>query len=599
MTLKQFNKVKGFFKKPHNIILVFFLVTLAYLVAVPLASIVRDTMVVHDSELMRIKGSSVGDFTLYHWQKVLFDEGSVNIFYRPLLNSLVCSVGPCFVAILIGGGFAWLVTRSNMRWKKLMTSLFMFPYIMPSWTLALAWMNLFKNSKVGGAQGIFTAITGLQTPNWFAYGALPIVVVTGMHYAPFAYILIGGILRNMDANLEEAALILKTSRKRMMLRVTIPMIMPAVLSTFILTFSSAMSSFAVPSFLGLPVRYYVLTTQLYRTLNGMNKGYGYVMALIMILISVIIMIINQKAIGSRKSYTTVTGKSANISVFNLKSWRTPVSLLMVTYVLCVSIVPLVSFALQSVIRVQGNYSLSNMTLDFWIGGGTGANTVTDKAGILVNRDIWIGMFNSLKLSIVAAFGAGTAGFLAGYAIVRKRGSKLSAIVENLTFIPYLIPAMAFSVIYLSMFAVRRGPIPSLYGTFTLLALIGTVKYMPMASRSGVNSMLQLSKEIEEAATIMGVSWFKRIRSIIIPIQKSTVISGYLLPFISSMRELSLFVLLVTPANKVLTTMLFQYNEKGWDQYANAINLVIVAMVLLINWIINKLTGASIDKGIGG
>lgn len=99
--------------------------------------------------------------------------------------------------------------------------------------------------------------------------------------------------------------------------------------------------------------------------------------------------------------------------------------------------------------------------------------------------------------------------------------------------------------------------------------------------------------------IMGVGWLKRMIRIIIPIQKSTVISGYLLPFISCMRELSLFVLLVTPANKVLTTILFQYNEKGWDQYANAINLVIIVIVLFVNWLVNKLTGASIDKGIGG
>lgn len=92
--MKQLNKVKSFLRKPHNLILLFFLVTLSYLVVVPLISIVGDTFVVHNSELMRIKGSQVGDFTLYHWQKVLFDSGSANIFYKPLLNSLVCSIGP-------------------------------------------------------------------------------------------------------------------------------------------------------------------------------------------------------------------------------------------------------------------------------------------------------------------------------------------------------------------------------------------------------------------------------------------------------------------------------------------------------------------------
>ena len=112
-------------------------------------------------------------------------------------------------------------------------------------------------------------------------------------------------------------------------------------------------------------------------------------------------------------------------------------------------------------------------------------------------------------------------------------------------------------------------------------------------------MLQLSNEIEEAAVIVGVPWIKRMSHIIVPIQKATFLSGFLLPFISCMRELSLFALLVTPQNKVLTTMLMQFNEKGYTQYGNAINLMIIVLVLLINFTVNKATGASIDKGVGG
>ena len=132
----------------------------------------------------------------------------------------------------------------------------------------------------------------------------------------------------------------------------------------------------------------------------------------------------------------------------------------------------------------------------------------------------------------------------------------------------------------------------------MLILIGVVKYLPFASKAGINSMLQLGGEIEEAALIMGIPWWKRMLRIIVPIQKTSFLSGYLLPYISCMRELSLFILLISPATSVLTTMLFQYNEKGWNQYANAINLLIVGVVLLSNYLINKLTGASIDKGIG-
>ena len=102
-----------------------------------------------------------------------------------------------------------------------------------------------------------------------------------------------------------------------------------------------------------------------------------------------------------------------------------------------------------------------------------------------------------------------------------------------------------------------------------------------------------------AAVIVGVPWYKRMLRILFPIQKSSFLSGYLLPMVSCMRELSLFVLLVPTSNPLLTTMLMQYSEKGWAQFGNAINLLIIIVVLLVNFIVNKLTGASIDKGVGG
>ena len=598
MIKKQLYRFYKFIKKPYNIILSVLLIVLGYLTLFPMLTMIKDTFTVHVSESMRLK-QAAGSWTLNHWFKVLFDPSSLSVFYKPFLNSLITSLGACLVALLFGGVFSWLITRTNIRWKKVLSSLFIFPYIMPSWTIALAWYNVFKNSVVGGVPGTFQALTGIEPPNWFAYGAFPIALVTGLHYAPFAYIMIGGVLRNMDANLEEAAMMLNTSRNIIVRKITIPMILPAILSTFLLVFSSAMSSFAVPQFLGLPVRYQVLTTQLYRTLNGINPGQGYCIAMIMILLSVGILAFNQRMVGTRKNYTTVTGKSSNISLINLKKARNVISVIAVVLILMVSILPLVSFALESVILKPGDYSPSNFTLQFWIGSAEENSIANNEAGLLLNPNLWKALWNSIKLSIVCALTAGTLGFLAGYGIVRGRGTKLAKIVDNLAFFPYLMPSMAFSVIYLSMFSTRRGPIPALYGSFFLLVLIGTVKYMPFASRSGINSMLQLSNQIEEAGEIIGVSWPKRMARLVIPIQKSSFISGYLLPFISCMRELSLFVLLVTPQNRVLTTLLFQYNEKGWSQYSNGINLMIVIIVLLVNFGVNKATGASIDKGIGG
>ncbi len=590
------NGIKRFFRKPENIILCCLIIILIYLILVPLFSILNDTFRVHSSELMRIRGADAGDLTTYHWQSIFAGKYSKNIFYKPLFNTFKVAIVTCLIAICTGGIFAWLVTRTDIRFKRLISSLFILPYIMPSWTLAMAWLNFFKNQRVG-APGLFTAITGIQTPDWFAYGFLPITIVLGLHYAPFAYILIGGILKNMDANLEEAALILKTARWRIIRKITLPIVLPAMLSTLLLVFSSAMSAFAVPAFLGAPVRFQVLTTQLFRTLNGMSPGYGYLIALVMIVIGALILTTNQILIGKRKSFATVTGKSSNVSLVNLKQFRSFISALVVSFLIVITIVPLVTFAIQSFQIASGSFAIDNFTTLFWLGEGR-PEVLSGEPGILRNKYIYIGLWNSVRLSVLVSLLAGTAGLLVGYAVVKRRGSFWANTLDRLSFFPYLIPSMAFGAIYLSMFAVRRGFIPSLYGSFAILVLIGSVKYLPFASRSGINAIFQLGKEIEEAAVIFGVSWWKRMIRIIIPIQKAGILSGFLLPFISSMRELSLFILLVTPSTRVLTTMLFQYNEKGWDQYANAIILFIVLVVIILNAVVNKVTGASIDKGIG-
>ena len=367
-----------------------------------------------------------------------------------------------------------------------------------------------------------------------------------------------------------------------------------MLSTFLLVFASSMSAYSVPVFLGSPVRYYVLSTKM-KSLMDSYPGQAYIIVGVMILFGVAILLLNQRVTNSRKQFTTVTGKSGQISKINLGKANRPVAIILVIVLLLVAVVPLVTFAMESIIIKAGDYSLSNMTLDFWIGTDlTKRLDQGDSTGILLNPKVWSALGYSLGLAITCALVAGTCGILTGYGVAKRRNSRLANLVNSLSFFPYLMPSLAFGAIYLAM----SSRIPWLRG-FLLLALVGSVKYLPFASRSGVNAMLQLSGEIEEAAVITGVPWWKRMLRVIFPIQKSSFLSGYLLPMVSCMRELSLFVLLVPTSNTILTTMLMQYSEKGWAQFGNAINLLIIIVVLLVNFLVNKLTGASIDKGVGG
>ena len=585
---KVLNAVKRFFLNPANVILVVFLLVLAFMIFYPLFTLIVSTFSVSSIQETAY-GVMMGQTTGLWWQRLFASDVSTVYFWKPLLNSILMSILASVIAIVYGGIVAFFITRTNMKGKKIISSIFVFPYIMPSWTLATFWQNFWQNPNIGtGRGGMLYNITGLCVPEGFVYGLVPCAVVLGLHYAPFAYILIGGILRNMDANLEEAATMLKASRAKIIYRITLPIVLPALVSTFLLVFASSMSAYAVPQYIGGTMK--VLTTYMKSFINSGYYGQGYIMAIVMIVFGVAILLVNQYVTGKRKSFTTVSGKSGQVSYINLSAGKYIVGVVIILISLFCSVLPLITFALESCCVVAGDYG--TLTLQYWI-SSTPTDANNGLVGIFHEKQVWRAFGNSLLLSFLCAIIAGSSGVLIGYAVARKRGTRLARSVDSLAFLPYLMPSMALGAAFLTMaftFGLGRA--------FIVLVLVGSVTYLPFASRSGINAMLQLSGEIEEAAVIVGVPWWKRMVRIIFPIQKSTFISGYLLPFTSCMRELSLFVLLSAGSTTLLATLLDNWTL-WWPQSANALNLLIIVTVLVINFAVNKLTGASIDKGVGG
>lgn len=599
---KFLNFLKSYFSKPSNIILIIFAILLTLTVVIPLVFLLYNTILVHQGEARRL-GVAVGSLTLNHWYSIFFQSKynyAVTTFYKPLVNSVGMALVACLISLIIGGGIAWLITRSDFPAKKFISTVFVFPYIMPSWSIAMFWENFFKNNvNLVGAQaqmGMLQSLTRIAVPGGMVYGFWPCAICLGIHYAPFAYILIGGILRNMDANLEEAATILKATRFKILRRITLPIVMPALLSTVLLVFASSVSSYTVPAFLGIKSGFMTLSLQMKSLINGSQyKGQGYVMATVLMLFSILILMVNQFVTNSRRSFTTVTGKSSQVSLVKLGKVGKPIiTTIVVFYAAFFAIIPLISFALESFLEVSGDYS--TFTLYYWITSEQTNAYITGSVGIFRNKEIWRAFGNSLLISIICALIAGTFGILVGYGVAKKRGSRLANYVSNLAFLPYLIPAMSFATIYLIMSYTKA--LSFLNGSLLLLIVVGSIKFLPFASKSGTNAMLQLSNEIEEAAIIVGVPWWKRMVRVLFPIQKSSFISGYLLPFVSCMRELTLFVLL-TGSSTILTAVLQNYEKYDCVQISNGINLIIIVSVLVINLVVNKLTGASIDKGVGG
>lgn len=593
------NKIKTFFSKPYNVILVLMGLVLTVTTVAPIVAIVEDTFKIHPGTIDAHLTGQVSGYTLVNYIDLFTSSLARTNLWEPLWNTVLLAVGTCVVSILFGGLFAFLITRTNLAWRKYLSSIFIFPYIMPQWTLAVVWQHMFNSNAVTGtSNGLLAATLGIEMPAWWCLGIFPSVVVLGLHYAPFAYILIGGIFRNMDANLEEAATILDTPKWKIMFRVTLPMVKPAILSTILLVFGSSMGSYPVPHYLNLTT----LATK-YVSMNSKYTGEASILAIIMMIFGVAIMFLNQLSLQSRKNYTTVTGKSGQISKINLgRVGKYVIALVLVVVTFFTSIFPIVSFAFETFLPNPGDYSFlytgdtDNLTTKWWVTDeNITENGMYGQKGILHNDTIWRAFKGTIWVSVCCSLLAGTIGTMIGYAVSKNRRSKLANYVNSVAFLPYLMPSIAVGVAFFILFS---NQYINLFNTYTLLIIVGTIKYIPFASRSSLNSMLQLSGEIEESAMILNIPWVKRMTRIIIPIQKSSIISGYLLPFMTCLRELSLFMLLCTQGF-ILATTLDYFDEMGLYAFSSGINLILIVTILVCNTLVNKITGASLDKGIGG
>lgn len=596
------NWLKNAFTNPYNLLVIVSIVALSVLVVWPLLQMVLTTFQLAPSEARRVKGTP-GDWTLYYWQRILNSSVSANMLYRPLLNSLLIASCVSVGSILVGGLIAWLMVRSDLPGKKFFSLAVIIPYMIPSWCKSMAWISVFKTPRIGGSAG-FLSYLGITVPEWLAYGPVAIICVLIIHYYAYAYLLMSAALRSINSELEEMGEIIGAPRRMMLSKITFPLVLPSILSSFILIFSKSMGTFGVPAFLGMKVSYYTISTMLYSSIKQQQTAIAYTISLILISIAAIVIFLNQRALGTRKSYATIGGKGGRSNVLSLKKGKVPITVLLACFLGFAVVLPIGILILQSLMLKLGDFSLSNLTLHYWIGQGV-KEIFNSEPGVLVNPQFYQVLKNSLKLVVIASFIATIFGQLIGYVNSRGRHLKSGKLVEQLVFIPYLIPSIAFGAMYLSMFSTAKTVtlfghtltvLPSLYGTFALLVLVTVVKNLPFSSRAGTANMLQISVELEEAAHISGAHFLTRFRKIVFPLSKNGFMSGFMLIFMAIMKELDLLVILISPTTQTMPYMAYSYMSGGMEQYSNVVAILMFLVVFLIYWIANKFFNADISQG---
>lgn len=596
------NWLRNAFLNPYNVLVFISIVALGVLVVWPLLQMVFSTFELAPTEARRTHGVA-GEFTLYYWQRLFSSTVSRNMLYKPLLNSLLIAVCVSVFSIFIGASIAWLMVRSDLPGKRFFSMAVIIPYMIPSWCKAMAWISVFKTARIGGSAGLLSYL-GITVPEWLAYGPVAIIFVLTIHYYAYAYLLVSASLRSINSELEEMGEVIGASRMMMLRRITFPLVLPSILSAFILIFSKSMGTFGVPAFLGMKVSYYTISTMLYSSIKQQQTAMSYTISLILIGIAAIVIFINQRVIGVRKSYATIAGKGSRSNVLSLRKGKIPLVVILILFLSAAVILPIGTLILQSLMLKLGDFSVSNLTLHYWFGSGT-PEIFNSEPGVLVNPQFYQILGNSLKLVLIASLIATFCGQMIGYLNSRGRNLFSGRLVEQLVFIPYLIPSIAFGAMYLSMFSAPRTLtilgrdvtlLPSLYGTFALLVLVTVIKNLPFSSRAGTANMLQISLELEEAAHVQGARFLTRMRRVILPLSKNGFLSGLMLIFMAVMKELDLLVILISPKTQTLPYMAYSYTSGGMDQYSNVVATLMFLIVFMIYWIANKFFNADISQG---
>ena len=590
------NLILNVLKNPFNMVVLVSLIILFCLIIIPLLTMISSTFTLAQGELRRVQGH-VGDFTLYYWKYILTGTMANAVLWGPLKNSFVCGFFTVLVSVPLGSVLAWLMIRTDIPGKKILGLLVTVPYMIPSWTKALAWLAMFRNST-SGANG-FLAGMGIPVPDWLAYGPIAIVLCMSMHYYAFSYIMVSGALRSINSELEEMGEIQGASKAQILRHITLPLILPSVLSATVMTISKSIGTYGVPANLGNRIGYYTLATKMRNFIDQGPQSVGYAMSIVLVLLAAVIIFSNQRIVGVRKSYATVSGKGGRATLMPLGKAKKPLMAFLMVFLFLAMVVPFFVLIMETFqITTGAGYGLDNLTLYNWIGKSGQIAKYTNYEGIFRNPKFFSAFWNTIRLTLIGSIITAICGQFLGYISSRGRGKWYGDLTEQMVFVPYLMSGIAFSTMYFSMFSRPHfgGLMPSLYGTFTLIVLTSVVKHFPFASKSGTANMLSISVELEEAADIAGASFWKRMSSIIVPLAKNGFISGFMLTFISIAKELDLVIIMMTPSTQTMSYLAFTYSQEGYNQMSDAVSVCVLVFILVCYTVANRF-GADLNKSM--
>ena len=554
----------------------FLLLILAFLVVYPVCMLLVGALTGGDPV---VDGYRLETFSPDRFISVLMNPN----VHLALLNSLITCTGGTLIAVTVGLAFAWIVVRTDTPAKRLIAATGMLPLFVPPLVGGVAWAIL--GSPKTGLLNTFLAKAGLDL-RVNLYSTEGIIFVFGMYYAPYVYMFTSAALKNMDPSLEEAAEMSGASSLRTMLTVTFPLIAPAIASGMLLSFVVMLGIYGIPAVLGAPANISVLTTYIYTLTNWSPPLYGNAasVAIILMVVTGLLVVVQNKVLSGR-SYTTVAGKAFRPRALRLGPWRFVTLALAMLYLFVVVVLPtaaLLVAGFRKFLFIRDLPSLFDAKQYSWV----------HFERLFANPQTVRALVNTLEVGLITALLGGVLAFAIGYTVTRSRAPGRS-IVDAIATVPVAIPGLVIGVAYLWAWIGLPGGI---YGTIWILALAFIARFIPDTVKALSTSLMQIHRELEEAAWLCGRSTLNTIGTVVLPLSRPGVTAAMTLLFILSTRELGSSLFLYSSGSMVMSVQLLGYYEGGNLSITAAYSLVQVVLLGVVIGIGNLLSrGARIDR----
>ena len=512
-----------------------------------------------------------GSFSLDSFKRVY----TYDLNWTALINTVVISGLTTLFGVILAFPLAFLVGRTDMYGKKFFRTLFVTTYMVPPYVGAMAWLRLL-NPNAGVLNKFLMQIFNLPKAPFNIYTVGGIVWVLTCFYYPYAFITISRAMEKMDPSLEEASKISGASPIKTLMTITIPMMTPSIIAAGLLVFVASASAFGIPSIIGAPGQIYTVTTRIIDFVHiGSEEGLNDAMVLAVFLMAIanIVLYVTTFVIGKRQ-YITMSGKSTRPNIVELGKWRMPITVIISIFSFFVVILPFVTVALTSFTVNMGKpIGLSNMSMSAW-------NKVFSRASILSSTK------NSIIAGLAAAFFGIVISCIMAYLLQRTnvKGKRIPDFLITLgSGTPSVTIALALIISMSGKFKIN------IYNTLTIMIIAYMIKYMLMGMRTVVSAMSPVHPSLEEAAQISGANWLRMLKDVTVPLIGASIVAGFFLIFMPSFYELTMSTLLYSSNTKTIGYELYIYQTYHSQQVASALATAILLFVIIINYLLNKLT----------